>query len=402
MGRYATTRQKVCHQCSTAKAKCDRFPTGCSRCQIRGLKCSYNSQNQTDVLSAAQTDLTSSWSSPQTLIAPSSLSAEITEEQSIRPVHKTSSGTSPDLWRSSANLNFNDLQLTCPINADEISNRWLNPFVPMADQSVKNYPSNVAAFIFNTLKSYAAVSINGSRLPPFVHPTQMVAPPLPLSTCFSLVRIFQTPIAGSETALADILQQQMTSLCQRLHSYDPISLLAVFQAYLIYAMVLFFRGPPEPTFLRQAMMNLQELACETARQGLVCLPQQHNVAVQWESWIVAEAKRRTLYTMYLFDSSLSAQEGLPTYLGTELRGLPAPMSQALWDAPNRQTWSQAYNKHGADWTDGSLSIDELWPIPPDTDRMKIADRRKRVNQWLEGVDAYGMMMYTVTSCTHGG
>ncbi len=46
---------------------------------------------------------------------------------------------------------------------------------------------------------------------------------------------------------------------------------------------------------------------------------------------MAEAKRRTLYTMYLFDNILSAQDGLPTFLSTELRGLAAPAEKSLVD-----------------------------------------------------------------------
>ena len=41
--RYATTRQKTCHHCSAAKAKCDRGEGGCARCASRGLVCAYPS-----------------------------------------------------------------------------------------------------------------------------------------------------------------------------------------------------------------------------------------------------------------------------------------------------------------------------------------------------------------------
>jgi len=117
---------------------------------------------------------------------------------------------------------------------------------------------------------------------------------------------------------------------------------------------------------------------------------------------MAEAKRRTLYTMYLFDSVLCANDGLPILLGTELQGIPAPASKMLWQATSRESWHVQYNNHLCEWADGFLSIDELWPIPAEFSDADIAVRRRRVDRWLESVDGYGTLMSAVTMCTHGG
>lgn len=71
--------------------------------------------------------------------------------------------------------------------------------------------------------------------------------------------------------------------------------------------------------------------------------------------------------MYLFDSILSAHEGLPTFVGTELQGLPATSPKSLWQAQARSDWDRAYNIHLAEWMEHGLSIDELWSIPTDLD-----------------------------------
>jgi hypothetical protein len=181
-----------------------------------------------------------------------------------------------------------------------------------------------------------------------------------------------------------------------------MELLATFQAYLVYAMALFLRLEQASTlFLRQAMMNLQDLAWMTTRQGIVCVAEQQHVRPKWEEWIVTEAKRRTLYVMYMFDEVISKQEGIPTFLGVELVGLPASGSKSLWTADARQEWQKRYNLHLADWPDGGLCIDELWAIPSELGEDDVAKRRSRVEQWLEDLDEFGMMIYAVTSCTHG-
>ena len=305
----------------------------------------------------------------------------------------------------SETLDFSGLELLCPINADDISNRWLNPYIPVPEQKIKQYPAVITAFIYKILKSYATITVRGRGIPPFVHPSQMTAMSTrpPLATCLTLVRICENVLPGSDGVAADVLQREMISLYQQHPTYDAMTLLEAFQAYLIYSMVLFFTlSQCSNPFLRQAVVNLQDLACSSSRCGLICVAEQQRARPRWEAWIVTEAKRRTLFAMYLFDSLLSAQDNLPTFLGTELQGLPAPANKCLWRAQTRYEWETTYNVHLADWAEGGLNIDELWPSPPHLGEPGLLERRNRVEQWLENVDEFGTMLYAVTSCTHGG
>ncbi|PTB68476.1 MFS general substrate transporter [Trichoderma citrinoviride] len=363
--RYAISRQKACQQCSIAKARCDRKERCCSRCALRHLPCLYPHSNPTTT-------------------AASKLFGDS---------------------RDAEFLDFSTPDLICPINAEEISNRWLNAYIPLPGQSVKNYPATVSAFIYRLLKSYTGMAVHGRGFPPFVHVTQLMGPhPSPLlSTCLSIIRICDKPLPGSENVTAEILQREMSNIYERRDTYDHLSMLSAFQAFLMYTMVLFFRlSQGNNPVLRQAMMNLQELACVAARQGLMSLAEQRRTRPKWESWVIAEAKRRTIFTMYLFDSVLSSEDGLTTFLGTELEGLPAVSSKTLWLAQTRRDWEAAYNVHLAEWDEGSLRINELWPIPQGLDEPQVAKRRHRVDSWLEDLDEFGTMLYAITSCTHGG
>jgi hypothetical protein len=301
-------------------------------------------------------------------------------------------------------LNFGHLNLLCPINVEDISNRWLNPYIPGPEQTIKSYPVAVTNYIWRILNSYAASASRGRGIPPFIHPAQMSDQKaiLPLNTCLSLIRISENPLPGTENSAALVLQREMESIAATREKYDDMALLAAYQAYLIYALVLFFRlSQGSSAFFREAMMNLQELACSTSRRGLVCAADRHHARPTWEEWIVTESKRRTLYVMYLFDSILSSQENIPTFLGTELRGLPAPANKILWQAQGRSQWEEEYNVFLTEWTKRYLTIDELWPLPPSLSDADIAERHDRVNQWLENMDEFGTMLFAVTSCTHG-
>ncbi|KAJ5702988.1 hypothetical protein N7488_010536 [Penicillium malachiteum] len=304
-----------------------------------------------------------------------------------------------------AGLDFSNLDLFCPINVDEITTRWMNPYIPVPGQQVKQYPPGVSAFIFRTLKSYAAIAARGRGILPFIHYTQMSGSPAgsPLTICLSLIRICETPLPGSEATALMLIQREMQSIMESSTGYDGLCLLGAFQAYLIYCLVLFFRLDPGTTaHLRPAMMSLQTLAHLSSKQGLICMADQQRTRPRWEEWIVTEIKRRTLYVMYLFDSILSAQEDVPTFLGTELSGLPVAASKSLWQAPTRSIWEREYNIHLAEWTEKGLTIDELWPIPEGMDEPSIDKRRRRVDHWLEDIDEFGTMLYAVTVCTHGG
>ncbi|KAJ5671056.1 hypothetical protein N7507_000183 [Penicillium longicatenatum] len=318
----------------------------------------------------------------------------------------SSTRPSNPLSAKDAELDFSNLELFCPINADEITTRWMNPWIPVPGQTIKQYPPGVSNFISRILKSYAAIAARGRGTLPFIHPSQILEQETgsPLTTCLSLIRLYESTLPGNESTAFMVFQREMDNIMEYHESYNALKLLGAFQAFLIYFLALFFKLPDQGTQsdLRSNMMNLQTLAHRSAKQGLMCVTDQNRTRPRWEEWIITETKRRTLYVMYLFDSVLSTQEALPIFLATELLGLPASASKYLWYARSRTEWEQAYNIHLAEWADKSLSIDELWPVPADMNEPDIAERSKRVDGWLEEIDEFGTMLYAVTSCTHGG
>ncbi|EGZ74132.1 hypothetical protein NEUTE2DRAFT_109457 [Neurospora tetrasperma FGSC 2509] len=382
---------------------------------------------QTSSLAGESTCIQPGAGSLDGLVSPASKNLADTSRSAHQRRHQVTSHTTRGGSAAHA-LDFSHVDLVCPINANDIQNRWLKPYiVAVRGQTAKTLSPSITAFTYRILKSYAAIAVRGGHdsIPPFLHPVHVLhtLPNTPaLSTCLSLIRSCEKPLPGSEGVLAEVLQREMNKLyeqygtqtCDDDDDDDSAALLAAFQAYLVYTLVLYYRlhvgrDAADYPFLRlqQAMMHLQEIACACSARGLVCSTEQdgaQGARPRWETWIVAETKRRTLYTMYLLDNMLTAKEGLPTFLGTELRGLPAPASKALWQASARDEWEKAYNLHLAEWypEGGGLCIDELWAVPADMDEAGLVERRRRVDQWLEGVDEFGTMMYAVTSCTHGG
>lgn len=147
----------------------------------------------------------------------------------------------------------------------------------------------------------------------------------------------------------------------------------------------------------KTMITLMDLAFRTAKNGLFCRAEAANARPTWESWIVAAAKRRAVFAMYIFSGVYNADRNLPNFIADELRELFVPGHKVLWEARDRETWEKEYDRQLIEWDDGMLRISELWRSA----ETGSPDRRRRIERWLGSVDEFGMMIFAVCSHIHG-
>jgi hypothetical protein len=297
-----------------------------------------------------------------------------------------------------------EMDMLCSIDAAAISCRWLNAFTH-SEQKTKNIPSGLNLYIGRMLKSYAGALMHGSVLPPLIHPTQIKPGMIlePLANCLKLAKLCDPTLPGSKDLAIQLLEQEMARLFAEHLAYDAATMLAALQAYLLYTvMQLFYLEQDLSPGLRQAVLNLQQMASVSALQGTVSREDTRHGSVAWQTFVHVEAKRRTLYTMYLLDNHLCVVDNVPVFLAEELRGLPAPSSSNLWRAQEAGEWQRKRTEHMYRWPESSLTIDELWALPADSPSDKVVARSSRTARWLEEVDEYGTMLYAVTTITHGG
>lgn len=145
------------------------------------------------------------------------------------------------------------------------------------------------------------------------------------------------------------------------------------------------------------MINLQELASAMSLTGLSTCEATHTRPA-WDSWIIAEAKRRTLYAMYMFDNVFNFTQRTNSYTATELGHLPAPASKSLWGAATRDEWAAEYERHLSEWPSNGPRLEDLWPHQIEA---IVKERRERIDRWVESVDEFGMFLFAVVSMTHG-
>jgi hypothetical protein len=142
--------------------------------------------------------------------------------------------------------------------------------------------------------------------------------------------------------------------------------------------------------------KMQEIAFRSARAGLTCRAEESHTRPTWESWIVASAKRRTLFTMYLLTNVYNTQVALPNFVAEELRGTLAPESKMLWEASDRAVWEREYDRHLSRWEDGMLEISELWRSA----ETGTEARREKIGRWLQSAVEFGMMLFFFCLCAY--
>ncbi|KAJ9616498.1 hypothetical protein H2200_000217 [Cladophialophora chaetospira] len=254
------------------------------------------------------------------------------------------------------------------------------------------------AFAASIFKSYPGMFVNGDRAP-IIHWSQVTDRiSQPLANCANIARMWVARTTGSTAMVQEVIHQEMLKISGKVRTlYDHLELLAAFQAYLLYAIMLFFNDTSTIGSIEQdVVMNLQQLAGDVAGKGTLCFAETEGTRPDWESWIVASAKRRTLFATSLFDNLVNFTQGSLSFVAVELASLPAPSSKVLWNARTRQSWNQAYNQQLGHSNDGELLISDLWPQSD----ANFEVLQPKIDRWLSSVDEFGMMIYAVTSHTY--
>ncbi|GKZ87088.1 hypothetical protein AnigIFM59636_000217 [Aspergillus niger] len=410
-------RKKACQSCTKSKVRCDLDRPACSRCRSLGRTCEYLTHPPvtsppSEPNYTSPTDTTDRepvlpiYSTPQ--IAPiSELPIPLPytfSSPAWTPPHPPRRLVADSVRGESNELDFTGIELVPSVNAESIRDRWLRPYIlpPLGrDEVPKAYHPFTLQYISRILSTYPRFMLKDGDVPPIIHRMQIVGRRMPraLANCYSLVRMWEQAAEGSETLVVETVEKEMDRLAsEEPPSLDDFDLLAIFQAYLIYSVMLYFSPIAGANAVNdKIMITLMELAFRTARNGLFCTAEMSHTRPSWESWIVAAAKRRSLFTMYLFCSVYNADQLLPNFIADEMTGVFAPEAKALWEATSRETWAKEYDRHLLNWEDGMLEISELWrSAETGTPR-----RRERIERWLRTVDEFGMTMFGVTAHVHG-
>lgn len=399
-------RRKACGNCAKSKSRCSLEKPACSRCRLTDRNCVYGPAalaSEQDNLGLPQGGLEaepghSNYLRPYFLLG--SNSASTTSQTPVFLSDASAPSWSPvdnTIWYPPSQqfqgqsltetiinkeLHFEDIDLIPASEADNIRARWLRPYFSTT-LSRTEIPKVVlpytTQFIKRILRTYPRNMLKDGHVPPIIHQVQVKEGVIPraLANCYSLVRMWEHAVPGSEEVVLSTLTREMDRLSSEactlpcldvtvlmgLKSPDQhdYQLLSSFQAYLIYSIIMYFS--PRGDFSENTMITLMDLAFRTSRNGVSCTAEIEQTKPTWESWIVAAAKRRAVFILYIFSSIYNVDRMLPDFIADELRSVYVPGHKALWEAGNRETWNKVYGQYLSDWEDGSLAISELWASP---------------------------------------
>ncbi|KIW70362.1 hypothetical protein PV04_02637 [Phialophora macrospora] len=397
-------RKKSCGNCFKSKLRCDLRKPSCTRCENRKWDCAYttgaNPPSEED--GAEENDNLSGPPSLASQAGRLDLHAKYIDPQANSPSsvprnNRPNTSSHITSIRPSEILDFSGIQLICTVDAHRIRVRWLESLLPSIDQRPKPFQPATMSFIGSIFKSYPSMFVAGD-CPPFIHWSQVKgkAMCLPLENCMNISRMWTAQTAGSADMVREVIEQEMHKLFEKRAHCGHLELLATFQAYLLYAIMLFSSTLSTGSIRQDIIMRLQELAGDAAGKGTLCYAETEGTRPDWESWIIASAKRRTLFATSLFDNLVNFSQGSPSFAAVELAGLPAPASKALWNAQTRESWNRAYNQQLSHSGDGELLISDLWPHS----QANSEALQPKIDRWLSSVDEFGMMIYAVTSHTY--
>lgn len=228
--KHPPQRKKACQNCTISKVRCGLEKPTCSRCWSRGRQCRYPAglgDGSSPAVSSERNTADESLSFDPSLADLSTLPTAATFSSPVPGYlldipHICSPGTS--LQTGDTCLDFGDVDLVPMANAEDIRNRWLQPyFFPATGQLPKLSSPFTVQFLTCVLRSYPNHLLEEKSLPPFIHPLQISnkAMPRTIANCFSLVRMWMNRVAGSEAMVLSTIRQEMERLSREVQ-YDPI------------------------------------------------------------------------------------------------------------------------------------------------------------------------------------
>lgn len=241
-------RRKACSNCIKSKVRCTLDRPACSRCRVTGRNCDYGTttlalgQRHSSRLQeghSGEADSLESQSvlsppvpeiSSRVLQTPPSLS--YTPSPSANniiwdPPTQQAQGLPVEAPSKGKELNFEAINLTPSSIAEDIRDRWLRPFFLPAhgrSETPKVCHPYTLQFLARILKTYPRYMLRDGLPPPIIHHVQVMENKTPraLANCYSLVRMWEQAVPGSEEIVMNTVAREM----ERLASEVRISLSA--------------------------------------------------------------------------------------------------------------------------------------------------------------------------------
>lgn len=228
-------RKKACTSCTRSKVRCSLEKPACSRCRSTGRSCEYPASaivergssptevGATDPAVPYSNALATPHSDPVPQISIPALSGTTPASTAWNPP----SQVQRPVARETRGLDFTAVDLAPGVHAEDIRDRWLRPYIlpPLGrNETPKVYHLFTVQYISRVLSTYPRSMLRDGGIPPIIHRTQIEAGEMPraLANCYSLVRLWQQAVPGSEAMVVSTLEREMERLAEEVLLYADL------------------------------------------------------------------------------------------------------------------------------------------------------------------------------------
>ncbi|KAH8662550.1 hypothetical protein BX600DRAFT_466558 [Xylariales sp. PMI_506] len=451
-------RRKACQACSSAKTKCS-FEVPCSRCSDKGLQCRYShsaqpSSNQAASSGSGAPEASSSLLIPSTAIlsnrgnpeesghgqpageyASDSPSAHLSSNDGvIDSVHTTSHylsdvetpfasqqvapGLSDSGWASEMVGHHRSLEQGYSLSPwgappqllldPSLTTSILNQSIP---RPLHEFPDcltrvpkpqildrQVARLIMQVLRTYPLMMVRRETLPPFIHPHLHRAQlPSPLVNCMGIASLFASRTVETRPYLWHMIRNETRRFLDEMNTFTNEEVLGAIQAQTIYLLMRVIDQATEPAGLNLDILRTFKLLCaqyeNIERLGFDRVPDD-----DWQTWLYAESKRRSVIVFYLLTLIAQVNTGVSCSAAENYRAMPLCSARTIWEARSDVDWAFEYETYAVtqDEEEDLQSLGQL--IDAQASSHALPDSRA-LDSWNTKTDSLGSLLNATIALT---
>lgn len=235
----APPRKKACNNCTKSKVRCDLERPACSRCRSRGQVCEYSVASVSLDASVENPSSVTNDCVPETSYGDASiLGTPRLERATDVPIALPFSVTNTP-WASQSRrlastehdketeIDLRVVDLVPNVNAENIRDRWLRPYIlPLSEgeEIPKMYHPFTLQYIARILSTYPRHMLKDGGFPPIIHRAQIAGNEMPraLANCYSLVRMWEQAVLGSEKMVMNTVENEMRRLVEEVRIFPCV------------------------------------------------------------------------------------------------------------------------------------------------------------------------------------
>ncbi|KAH8885716.1 c6 zinc finger domain-containing protein [Thozetella sp. PMI_491] len=259
---------------------------------------------------------------------------------------------------------------------------------------------NSARMILQVMRAYPYMMLRRETFPPFIHPhwhrQGASVLPRPLASCMSIASLFASRTSETSAFLWEAVMRESQKCVDEMKTFSDYDLLAAIQAHIIYIIMRFVDGSSQPADMNMQLVISHKVLCNifVDRYSDTAGQYQSPLAYSnWEEWIYAESKVRTVVVFFLISRIVSVYTSAWCSATARFNELPLCSAKGVWEAKTAPTWASEHTAYTHAPGATLLTVGEL------IEAQEMSDdpiRANALDAWNARADSLGTLLNIAT------